>query len=1454
MNKKAMKIVLPLLALFIFAAISLNMVFATESGTEEGSLSVSEIMASFEGKKVSILGDSISTLKGVSNNTSYNSTIGSNAYYYSSGQASKWWQQVIDVLGMELCVNNSWSGSMILQNNKGTSENNSAGYVTRCVNLHNDTGEEDVLPDVIWVFLGTNDFTHNRSAMGTFDAIDYESLIVAGEDGSYSYATPTTVFEAYAIMLHKMQIAYPEAEIYCLNLLVRRDPVLEGKTNAGQPTVFNAELAKVVNKAGVKLVDLENCGLETDPEIYDNYITDQNVHPGAKGMDLMSAALLSEMIGTDFHPVIFNSLGTSRSNTAFYTIDGNSYSTDINLNTAYENLRVSVSMDGVDITDSVYSEGTVNIPAVTGHVVIEAEAEVQYKSHLQSLPENLCKGTNLWTALTPERKSFTNDYVWETGSGNTHSITFPVSGGDQIWATSFGAAGANGNTAGTNGIRITWFLSTGGFKSIAPGSTYSEFTANGCMTAPENAVAVNIIQWTADTTNEVYILNKEHNYEPATTDAGYKAYVCTICGDEGDRIFNTSFDGAVALEGYSIRLRSTETATNGLRSICSFDWSKNAAFEADGYSLLEFGAIAVSKAQYEAAGNTFTVDAESGKLSGVSGVMVPVWEEGKFVGKTLGTVNNVTQFALTAVNFTDNYTSDIYFCAYSVYSLAGEDEPIVTIADYPVEGYEFANIYQLTLDMYINGAINASNTDDTAVWDTLLAGVVTLESSEYGTGATDMDGNAFGDSFVFKDVYNMSSGNVVNKNIKITLLNDYKNSTYVAVFRGTGNIASGSTGYSQFYHSTARTKMSHPKLTEATNKKISTFIWDKGITGTNGTYSLRGSYVKTIVCADTVVNIGASTFYQTHVLTSVYQAKATGVMQENEVGLVDLSFITSLNANNLMYKLSTSAGVKKVHLPTKFTSNTLGAAFLSYGNATTRYKVTKVWCGNTPEPAEGVVDLSGAASLTTLKGSTLSALSKSCASYTLILPDSCTYITDICQSKCITEVRQVNYNPTLAASLASNSYIGSTAKYCDLSGKEWVAPTEENTLRILAIGNSFSVDAMQWLYNIAMDAKEKGEVDYEYVSLGNLYIGGCSLDTHWSNIQNDSGSYKYYTNSNGVWSSTSSYKLSAALASQQWDIITVQQASPNSGQPDTFTNLGNILDYVNTNKTNENAKIYWHMTWAYQGNSSHSGFSNYGKDQTTMYNAITDTVQSTVLANNSIEGVIPSGTAIQNARSSYIGDTLTRDGYHLSYGLGRYIAGMTWFAYLTGESIENITWVPDEYKSVSLYLDVVKEAVTNAISAPYEVTASTYTEEPQYTDEQLFTLYGLEFDDYSALDLTDYTYFQKYYQSENYTPSSMVSGSGTAKKYIGIGTFDKTTLPIGSVLILDTGYQYRPEGWVDENTTNSSRPDNVTTNFVITDEDWWGTYTIRGFNLAFQGAGSTVTMDVAEHFRIYIPS
>ena len=252
------------------------------------------------------------------------------------------------------------------------------------------------------------------------------------------------------------------------------------------------------------------------------------------------------------------------------------------------------------------------------------------------------------------------------------------------------------------------------------------------------------------------------------------------------------------------------------------------------------------------------------------------------------------------------------------------------------------------------------------------------------------------------------------------------------------------------------------------------------------------------------------------------------------------------------------------------------------------------------------------------------------------------------------------------------------------------------SLKILAIGNSFSVDAMRnHLYDVLKSA------DYDQVILGNLYVGGCSLDMHWNYISNKQGSYEFHKNDdNGKWVVNQGYDALTALQEENWDVITVQQVSGSSGMPDTYGNLQNIVNWVNQYKTNPDAKVLWHMTWAYQQNSDHESFPNYNRDQMTMYNAIIDTVQNVVLNTEGIDGVIPSGTAIQNLRGA-IGDNLTADGYHLADNHGDYTASLTWYAAITGESLDLVDYVP---AAVAGDVFNIKRAAGHAVSNPYEIT------------------------------------------------------------------------------------------------------------------------------------------------------
>lgn len=104
------------------------------------------------------------------------------------------------------------------------------------------------------------------------------------------------------------------------------------------------------------------------------------------------------------------------------------------------------------------------------------------------------------------------------------------------------------------------------------------------------------------------------------------------------------------------------------------------------------------------------------------------------------------------------------------------------------------------------------------------------------------------------------------------------------------------------------------------------------------------------------------------------------------------------------------------------------------------------------------------------------------------------------------------------------------------------------TLHILAVGNSFSVDGLHYLYQMAESA------GYDVV-IGNLYKSGCDLKTHWSNLESGKTAYKYYKVSDanqGAWGTTPKFSITQALQDEQWDVITLQQASGVSGVPESY--------------------------------------------------------------------------------------------------------------------------------------------------------------------------------------------------------------------------------------------------------------------------------------------------------------
>lgn len=255
---------------------------------------------------------------------------------------------------------------------------------------------------------------------------------------------------------------------------------------------------------------------------------------------------------------------------------------------------------------------------------------------------------------------------------------------------------------------------------------------------------------------------------------------------------------------------------------------------------------------------------------------------------------------------------------------------------------------------------------------------------------------------------------------------------------------------------------------------------------------------------------------------------------------------------------------------------------------------------------------------------------------------------------------------------------------------------DDGVIKILAIGNSFSEDAIeQNLYEIITSEGIP-------VIIGNMYIPGCSLETHLKNAKADAADYSYRKVTDGYKKTTEKVRMSDILVDENWDFVTLQQASHFSGIYSTYErDLPSLLEYVKTKNPKKETKYALHQTWAYSNASKHDGFRNYNNDQQTMYKKI-------VSANDKaselvgIETIIPAGTAIQNGRASFIGDNFNRDGYHLDLHLGRYTASCTWAEKLLGLNILTNPYIPQQLTMDEIM--VARIAADNAVNKSAGVT------------------------------------------------------------------------------------------------------------------------------------------------------
>ncbi len=210
-------------------------------------------------------------------------------------------------------------------------------------------------------------------------------------------------------------------------------------------------------------------------------------------------------------------------------------------------------------------------------------------------------------------------------------------------------------------------------------------------------------------------------------------------------------------------------------------------------------------------------------------------------------------------------------------------------------------------------------------------------------------------------------------------------------------------------------------------------------------------------------------------------------------------------------------------------------------------------------------------------------------------------------------------------------------------------PVGKKQLKVLAIGNSYTVDAVA----VVQDLLKACSLEPASYSIYVATHSAASLQ-YWSQVA-ESGELVELVKIAGQDMPLTKGTMAELLA-QDWDVVTLQQFSGASIFYATFDPwLRQLIDVIRQCCPNPHVALAWQMAWSYD--ESYSSYPSHSR-----WEKIVQVVQL-MSRRDGIDIIIPIGTAIQNARNTSLNTQggLTRDGTHLDMGIGRYIAACTWF-------------------------------------------------------------------------------------------------------------------------------------------------------------------------------------------------
>lgn len=276
-------------------------------------------------------------------------------------------------------------------------------------------------------------------------------------------------------------------------------------------------------------------------------------------------------------------------------------------------------------------------------------------------------------------------------------------------------------------------------------------------------------------------------------------------------------------------------------------------------------------------------------------------------------------------------------------------------------------------------------------------------------------------------------------------------------------------------------------------------------------------------------------------------------------------------------------------------------------------------------------------------------------------------------------------------------------------------PGGEAQLRILFIGNSFTKDAVEHLPGLLKAA------GIDKVKMTHMYYGGRTVPEYNNGFATVSD-YRCYECAPGAagWTELMNKTIKEVAASDEWDIVTIQEHTGKvnawSWTPTEKEALQGLINNVKSTQTGAMPKFCYILSQAY-GDPAIFSYSqqtvivnNFASSQADMYAAIVAQGKK-VMAEVTFDDLIATGTVLQNLRSSKLQNAMdmTRDGYHMDYGIARYAASCAVFEKLISPAFDGVTLDgnPFRYTISNTTAGSYSTPVTDA-NAPLALQAARY--------------------------------------------------------------------------------------------------------------------------------------------------